>query len=98
VTSHCLPPNLPVMWTAHSASHATRVTCQNHCEVGSSNRASPLAAEPAIASRVIEIVSRLSTGRRHMGHLWLDVCISSAQSWEGGGGLWGGERGGGRRG
>ena len=69
VASHCLLPNLPIMWTAHSASHATRVKCQNHCDVGSSNRASPLAAEPAIASRVIEIVSRLSTGRRHMGHL-----------------------------
>jgi hypothetical protein len=28
----------------------------------------------------MEIVRRLSTGWRHMGHLWLDVCISIAQS------------------
>ena len=54
-----------------------------------SNRASCAAAAPVIASRDMEIVRRLSTGWRHIGHLWLDVCISIAQSWQGEGQLGG---------
>jgi hypothetical protein len=49
-------------------------------ELGMSNRASCPPVAPAIASRDMEIVSKLSTGWRHIGHLWLDVCISMAQS------------------
>ena len=47
-----------------------------------STRASCPAFAPAIASREMDIVRRLSTGCRHMGHLGLDVGISMAQSWK----------------